>query len=295
MIISFYDDKDNDGRGALAVFDRYAKDEKLLYAPIGLDRDMNNKDGKHYINVLLDYIGNNPKVTEVIFMDLAPRTILECQAVWNILEPLAISLKIIDHHKLPYFVSDIDEDITYVYEKGVSACMLAWRHYFPNLKAPYVVELINDRDVWNNFLQPDTNYFYNTFDMMNQTELNNLVATENKKKLDAWLMVGYIREESTVIPTIQGLVDSCEVIEFNNNKIAVPRKDIAPEYVSEVGNKACKQYKCDFFASVYPKCNSWGYGLRSLDGQALKFIRDNGFKGGGHPNACGFTHEKKLF
>jgi len=295
MKLVFFDRMDNDGRGALAVFDRYAKDEKLLYAPIGLDRDMKTKDGKHYINVLMELLEEQNYIDEVIFMDLAPRTMTECNVVFDLCDVQAINLKIIDHHNLPYYISDIDEDITYVYEKGVSACMLAWRHYFPNLKAPYVVELINDRDVWNNFLQPDTNYFYNTFEMMNQKELNDLVATENKKKLDAWLMVGYIREESTVIPTIQGLVDSCEVIEFNNNKIAVPRKDIAHEYVSEVGNKVCRQYECDFFCSVYPKGNSWGYGLRSLDGQALKFIRDNGFKGGGHPNACGFTHEKKLF
>jgi len=295
MKLVFFDRMDNDGRGALAVFDRYAKDEKLLYAPIGLDRDMNNKDGKHYINVLLDYIGNNPKVTEVIFMDLAPRTLLECQAVWNILEPLAISLKIIDHHNLPYFVSDISEGITYVYEKGVSACMLTWKHYFPNMKAPYVVELINDRDVWINKLQPDTNYFYNTFGMMNQTELNNLVVTVSEIDLNSWLAIGKIREESTIKPTIQGLVNSCEVVEWNGYKIAVPMKDISPEYVSEVGNKACKQYECDFFCTMFQKGNSWGYGLRSLNGEALKFIRDNNFKGGGHPNACGFTHDKRLF
>jgi len=47
--------------------------------------------------------------------------------------------------------------------------------------------------------------------------------------------------------------------------------------------------------SQYRKTDgSYGYGLRSLDGQALKFIRENGFKGGGHPNACGFSSELDL-
>jgi len=294
MKIVFYDIVDYDGRGALATFIRYAKENNIDYVSYGLNRDMKTKDDKHYVNILIELLSVQNYINEVIFMDLAHRTVTECDTMFYLLETQAIRLKIIDHHDLPYSPNEVDENITYVYENGVSACMLAWKHYFPKVKPPYVVELINDRDVWLNELQPDTNYFYNTFNMMNQNELNDIIGGKYSL-LDAWLAVGKIREESTVLPTIQGLVDSCEVIEWNNNKIAVPRKYIAPEYVSEVGNKACKQYECDFFCSVYPKGNEWGYGLRSLDGQALKFIRDNGFKGGGHPNACGFSHPQKLF
>lgn len=295
MKIVFFDRMDNDGRGALAVFNRYANKSNIEYASYGLDRDMKTENGKHYINVLIELLDEKNYIDEVIFMDLAPRTMTECDVVHSLVDVQAISLKIIDHHNLPYYVSDVDEDITYIYKKDVSACMLAWNHYIPELPPLYVVELINDRDTWTNRLQPDTNYFYNTFNMMNQEELNRLIITESTMELNAWLEVGRIREESTIKPTIQGLVDSCELIEWNGYKIAVPTEDVSQEYVSAVGNKACKQYKCDFFCSVYPKGKEWGYGLRSLNGEALKFIRDNGFKGGGHPNACGFTHEKKLF
>ncbi len=295
MKIIFFDRIDNDGRGALAVFNRYAKENNIEYTAYGLDRDMKCKNGKHYITTLMELLEEKNYIDEVIFMDLAPRTMTECDVVFGLCDVQAISMKIIDHHNLPYCISDVDEDITYIYEKGVSACMLAWGHYFQDMKAPYIIGLINDRDVWENNLQPHTNYLYNTYDMMNQTELNSLVSTESKVDLNAWLAVGKIREELTIKPTIQGLVDSCEVIEWNGYKIAVPTEDVAQEYVSEVGNKACKQYDCDFFCSVYPKGKEWGYNLRSINGEALKFIRDNGFNGGGHPNACGFSHEKRLF
>lgn len=294
MKVVIYDRMDNDGRGSLAVFNRYANENSIEYVAYGLNRDMKTESEKHYMSMLISLLDERNYIDEVIFMDLAPRTLLEADVIFDILDQQAISMKVIDHHNLPYYMSDIDEDITYVYESGVSACMLVWRHYFAELKPPYVVELINDRDVWINALQPDTNYLYNTFDMMKQTELNDLIGGKYSL-LDAWLAVGKIREESTIQPTIQGLVDSCKVIEWNGHKIVTNTKDIAPEYVSEVGNRACRKYECDFFASVYPKGNEWGYGLRSLNGEALKFIRDNGFKGGGHPNACGFSHEEKLF
>jgi len=295
MKIVFYDIKDNDGRGALAVFNMYADENNIEYRAIGLDRGMKTENGDYYLVALTDMVNScELEDDEVLFLDLAPRTHPEFICVKSVLEEYHIKMTIIDHHKLPY-THPVCDLIEYVHSHKKSACKLTWEHYYSNTVPPVVVELINDRDVWLNRMQPATNYLYNTFDMMNQNDLNRLMFEESKDEIYSWLHVGKIRQESTIDKEIDKHCHNIDIKTIRGYIVAVPKLKIESKYVSEVGNSVCKMYDVDLFCSMYPVNNKWGYGLRSLNGEALKFIRDNNFKGGGHDNSCGFVHDDKLY
>ena len=217
QMIVFYDKMDNDGRGARAVFELAHENEDVLY--IGLDRDMmisereifkcslfNPNDFSTKKVHYMDYLEESGKrgISDIYMLDFAPRydkgekKSIEAERLFKYSNALNIQVTIIDHHRLEYDISKYLFD--YIYTDGVSACMLTWKHFFKNENAPYVVELINDRDVWINNMQPQTNYLHNVSEMMNQQELLNVIKDGiypyDSAALKAWFKVGKIREAS---------------------------------------------------------------------------------------------------
>ena len=293
--VVFYDKCDNDGRGALAVLLTSIGSKNVK--AFGLDRDLLTINKKTPLEILeSEFSDDMGSRKNVWFLDLAPRAGKDlAQIAYTALQNESL-VRIIDHHELNY-VPTTFSNVSYVYKKGVSACKLTWE-FFNDEKAPYIVELINDRDVWVNEMQPVTNYLVNTYEMMNQEELNDIIDKDEKySKIQAWLSVGKIRE-ATKKEKVDNIVNKCiDVTTLFNNKVAIPTVHLSKDVFSEVGKNACLKYDVDFFMSSYfdEADNTWKYGLRSLDGQALEFIRANGFSGGGHDNACGFSHDKDLF
>jgi len=320
--IVFYDKMDNDGKGARAVFELSHKDENVLY--IGLDRDMMIRDREIFKRSLglkrddlsidkmhyLDYLENSgyselldENIEAIYMLDLAPRynkemlKSIEADRLSRYSIVNNINVKIIDHHKLRYNIAEYGFE--YIYKDGVSACMLTWEHFNPNKSAPYVVSLINDRDIWLNKMQPQTNYFHNVSEMMNERELMEVIEFDRnglKSDLMQWMAVGAVRERSNK-KEIKEELESMKFGTLLGVKIAYTENKINYDILSQLGNEACALFKdkIDVYAHVYQKkSGEWSYSLRSLNGQAKKIILDNNLKGDGHDNACGFRDDRYL-
>ena len=291
MIIVFFDDADNDGRGARAVFELAHKDKDILY--IGLDRDLKDRDEVHYLDFLITYTEKD--FNSIFFLDIAPRTKSEAEMLKSMASGYFF-VNIIDHHGLKY--NPKHYGFNYFYKNGVSACMLTWKYFFKNKKPPYVVELINDRDVWIHKMQPQTNYLHNVSEMMNHQELLNVIKNDTKQNedLEKWFAVGKIREASNQ-EEIKRELQQMKFAKLFGIDIALIEGRINYDILSELGNRACEVFKdkVEVFVHVHQKKNGiWSYNMRSLNGQAKKIILDNNLDGGGHADSCGFKDNRYL-
>jgi len=273
--IVFYDKMDNDGKGAKCIFSMNCP----TYKYVGLDRDLKDDD-KHYIDIL-----KQNKFKNIVFLDLAPRTKDEMLIV----DEYSDMITIIDHHKLGYIPTS---KVEYVYSNQKSACLLTWE-YFSKNEPKEAVRLINDRDMWLNKLQPNTNYFFNTWSMMNEYELQQCIYDDSFTK--KWCAVGEIRE-NTKLAQIDKKFSEIEIGKMLGLRVAYTRDPIAKGIISELGNRAVRKLNVDLYAHIKDKDEEgyYSYNLRSLDGQALRMIRDNSLDGGGHDNACGFKSKAYL-
>jgi len=281
--IVFFDNMDNDGKCSGAIVKQHLEDRNVQPVMVGLDRDLKS-DGKDWH----EFLGGDTK--EVWFTDLRPRKLEDFEPLENIGK-----VTIIDHHE--FIDLGIYQNIEYIHTaKKVSATMLAWKHlYFDRVYVPRVIELVNDRDVWINAFQPTTNYFFNVWKLMNIELFQDLVFNdEDESILNGLLGAGKALE---TIKQRKIREAEKEVTRFSANGwlVAVSSIKGGAGIVSELGNKICRENKeVDFYANITQKCDVFNYNLRSLNGVALNFIKDNGLNGSGHPNACGFKDKRGL-
>ena len=287
-VVVFYHRIDFDGVGAKEIFKQTLGDECISY--IGLNNGMMGEcnymvGDEHYLTILEKYAID---CREVWFLDIAPRT----QAELDTIESLKIPIGIIDHHQLKYKIEKQPIIRWFNHEEGVSACMLTWQ-YLHTEEPPLVVELINDRDVWINGMQPQTNYFNNCWGMLKENEVGDLIyRDDNFSLLNNWLAVGKIRE-TTNQKLIQHQVENIKTTKIDNLTVAHTH-NIEGGILSETGNKLCEAHPyVDLYINTRydKKRDMWNHQCRSLKGEALQYIRNRDLKGGGHPNACGFTSE----
>jgi len=282
--IVYFDNMDNDGKCSGAIVKQHLEDRGVTPVMVGLDRDLksDNKDWHEFLD------GN---IKEVWFTDLRPRKLEDFEPLENIGE-----VTIIDHHE--FIDLEMYQNIDYIHTtEKVSATMIAWKHlYFDRVYVPRVIELVNDRDVWINAFQPTTNYFFNVWKLMEVELFQDLVFyDEDESILNGLLSAGKALED---IKQRKIREAEKEVTRFRANGwlVAVSNIENGGGIVSELGNKICREDReVDFYANITKDDNGvFNYNLRSLNGVALNFIKDNGLKGGGHPDACGFKDSRGL-
>ena len=291
--VVFYDNMDNDGKCSGSIIKQYLEDKDIEPVMVGLDRDLRSNDKDWY-----EFLNNDTK--EVWFTDLRPRKLED----FTHLEAIG-EVTIIDHHEfidLSYY-----QNIKYIHTTKVSATMIAWKHlYFDRPYEPKVVELVNDRDMWANRLQPYTNYFFNIWKLLDVELFQQLVFNDEEEKLiDGLLEAGRVLEEVKQ-RKINKYFKTIKIEECNGYKVAYTEID-DNGIISELGNKACKELGVTFYANIRKEVeiveigdgvveehSTYQYNLRSLNGEALKFIKKYKLNGGGHPNACGFKSSKAL-
>ena len=127
--LCIYHSADHDGKASGAIVKRKYPDVKL----VGWD---------YGIPIPWDKIN---KADEVILVDLT------LQPHKNMIK-LASEKKLtwIDHHASSvkcYNNNDIPGTI--VFESGIGACVVTWKHYFPNEEVPYGIQLLGEHDVYN--------------------------------------------------------------------------------------------------------------------------------------------------
>jgi len=285
-MIIFYDVCDNDGKCAGAIASHALRDSKPTM--IGLNRDL-KFSGKNW----WDFLDGHD---EVYFLDLAPRN------KNDLLRLKHKTVRIIDHHKLSFdpTVVNIDRryNVNYLFRYGVSATLLTWSYFFPRREPHEIILLVNDRDVWNNEFQPFTNYFFNVADLLDVDKFRYMLFEDKEDKLYGALLDTGKELEPLKQWRINNAKKKSTIVATKGYNIAFFSGE-AKGIVSELGNQLCKEYgkTVHFFMNVFydHKEELFKYGLRSLNGEALRFIRDNNLKGGGHDNACGFSHPKDFF
>jgi len=221
---------------------------------------------------------------------LRPRKLEDFEPLENIGE-----VTIIDHHEFIDLEKYQNIDYIHTTEK-VSATMLAWKHlYFDRAYTPRVVELVDDRDVWLNKLQPTTNYFFNVWKLMEVELFQELVFNDEDKSILNGLLSAGKALETIKQRKIGEAEKEVTRLRVNGWLVAVSNIKGGAGIVSELGNKICKENKeIDFYANITVLDNGlWNYNLRSLNGIALNFIKENRLNGS-HPDACGFKDERGL-
>jgi len=281
--IVFFDNMDNDGKCSASIIKQYLEDMDIKPLMVGLDRDLKSDDKDWYEFIRED-------TTQIFFTDLRPRKIEDFKPLKDI-----EAVKIIDHHA--YIDLEAYANIDYIHTtEKVSATMLAWKHLFTTKDIPLVVQLVNDRDVWLNELQPHTNNFFNVWKLMDIELFQDLIfSDEDESILNGLLGAGKALE--TIKQRKIGEAEK-EVTRLRANGwlVAVSNIKGGAGIVSELGNKICRENKeIDFYANITKRDDGlFNYNLRSLRGEALNFIKDNNLDGNGHPNACGFKSNKTL-
>ncbi len=203
----------------------------------------------------------------------------------------------IDHHE-----SGIRKNIDYMNipgkrEEGTSGCMLTWQHFHGDATPPYVVELINDYDLYTLKLDPDTLNFYVYSLNINMADIegdfwDHLLFYQKQQLCDIIKPYERIRISKT---------DSiCRLI-MNNVKIfkddgiryaAVNMSD--SEMTSQAGSLILDEFNVDvawMFHIKFTKKNKSVIvnQLRSRNVNVAKIAEKNG--GGGHPEAAGWNDE----
>jgi len=122
-------DTDQDGNCAARITDKFYKEGTQFMDEASFS---------------LEYI--NKHATTVVFVDHTP----EYSDVTYLLEADK-QVVIIDHHLETFdaFKDLVDQpNLTFVYDADKASCLLAWEHYFPEVKVTYAVTMIHKWDSW---------------------------------------------------------------------------------------------------------------------------------------------------
>ena len=223
-----------------------------------------------------------PDVTgrDVIIVDFSyPRDVLERMA------DEASSLLVLDHHKtaqaalagLPYAIFDMER----------SGAGMAWDHFFPGQARPWIVDYVEDRDLWRHKLPngPAVNAYISTLPYVFETWYS-----VSRQSLESIVPLGYVVEDKIrqyVIETAK----SARRVFFEGHDVPcvnAPITDIS-ELVGFLSNG-------EYFAIGWHQGKDaiFRYSLRSRgDFDVSELAKKYG--GGGHKNAAGFSSDRLLF
>lgn len=202
-------------------------------------------------------------------------------------------LAIIDHHQTA--LEDLEPiDTKYkVFDMDHSGAYLAWMYFFPEKKAPLLIEFIEARDIFKDYPYRDEFIFW--FNTIEQS-FENL-----EKLLDDDYLMSFVKKDGVDInkaikPNMEkSLRNACPKFMLINKKYYMIAHINAPSYKSDIGNKVMREtYPYADFAFVYSIDSSTNFtsvSLRSTDRHMDCTEIARMFKGGGHRNACGFRIE----
>lgn len=223
-----------------------------------------------------------PNVTnrDVVIVDFSYKR-LELERMAN----ECTTMLILDHHKtakenLEEFKRD---NCTVEFDMGRSGAGMAWDHYFPNKPRPWLVDYVEDRDLWHHNLEETqrVNAYISTleydFDVWDRT-------MKEFGHVDGALLALGSAVISKTKHYVHEVAKNAIRVDFEGYKIPLVN---APQVdISELLN---------FLAKDEPFSMGWwqrgdgifSYGLRSIGDFDVSVIAKR-YGGGGHKNAAGF-------
>ena len=245
--------------------------------------------------------------------DVLDRVVLVFDFSWHrddieSMHKLASSLTLFDHHKT---AEKELGDLRYChFSRTESACVMAWRHFFPGRDVPDWIFAIEDRDLWR-FQRPTTRAIHAYL-------MSHTMTTENWSAVHgtptAYLIEsgGHIRRYmDLLIETIARRGWRCALVPESGRCRAIiaaavgAEPEALPAVVVETGEH-CSDV-CHRMLAMHPtaqvavafyrrKGKGWTYELRSRQGSVVDvgaIARLVG--GGGHKHAAGFKSGRALF
>ena len=192
------------------------------------------------------------------------------------------------------------EDTKVLGERGIgkSGCLLTWNTLFPYKEVPYVVDLVNDYDLWLFKLGPETEALHES--MNDEASLNvweRLVYNDSPtlKKVKEHISEGYLLLDKKD-QRIQKRLKQGIIRDFAEYKAVIINSTTD---ISKLGNVACETNEVDL-AIIYsffregntPKVS---LSLRSIGDKCDVGKLAEKYKGGGHMNASGASIDLEQF
>jgi oligoribonuclease NrnB/cAMP/cGMP phosphodiesterase (DHH superfamily) len=221
---------------------------------------------------------------------------------------------VLDHHatardELASF-EHISHIITCVFDMNKSGAVLAWEHFHPGKEVPYLVQLVQDRDLWKwELLESKA---LNAWLSLQPREFRRWgllsMALEAPKKREQWVVFGrkvwpekliysitmqdFIRQGQAVLDyqdaVIRGHVAKAVQREIAGHNVLVCN---ATTLHSEIAEKLAKgrPFGAVYFDRLSDNMRIWS--LRSREGGINVADIAKRFGGGGHPQAAGYQEE----
>lgn len=194
------------------------------------------------------------------------------------------SILVLDHHKtaqeqldgLPYAIFDMNQ----------SGAVLAWKHFFPDMEVPLLLQYVQDRDLWR-------------FELPDSAEVNAYIMSF-PKTVEAW-------DTLMETPIEQMVAEGRAITRYDNQKVEeicaqatfamiggheVPVVNCNYQFVSKVGHRLLELYPTHPFSTGYSVGPDLQvrFSLRSRKGPSFFDVSEvaKHYKGGGHANASGF-------
>jgi len=197
------------------------------------------------------------------------------------------SLLIIDHHigheEEIEAICNKSSKATYIFDNEKSGASLAYQHFYPTMDQPYVIKLVEDRDLWK-FTDLWTHEFY---------------AGSRLRHLEIIDWVRLITEEERVSDIIS---NGKIILQYQKNLLEPYKKRQHPRsivsgklipfipcthLISEVGNILCagEHFSCTYFDTAERRVYSLRSDEKGMDvSEVAKY-----YGGGGHRHAAGFS------
>lgn len=200
----------------------------------------------------------------------------------------AKSVMILDHHKSAEAeLIDLPANVIAEFDMERSGAMMAWIHYHPGEDPGWLVDHVQDRDLWRFKLEHTKQFTAFLFSQDFEFELWNEIDTDIRKGMSHYLdYVAFGRVlEKKHSKDVQALIDSSAtrilMVGFD-----VPCLNAPFMFASEAGNRLCKDEP--FSVTWYETAKSRIFSLRSDEqGEDVSVIAAL-FGGGGHRHAAGF-------
>ena len=191
------------------------------------------------------------------------------------------------------------------YDENKSGATLTYQYLFPNKKLPKILKHVEDRDLWLNKLQPNTEYIHIILSSkylnkpymvnidklleLNTKQLNQIVEQGKNSSEYKNNLVANIVEEWNKKRTFFTIIE--KTYERKERVIPAINSNI---FQSEIGNMLLfEEYDlcCIYSVNVFKRKATLSF--RSKDGSAKKFAE--WFGGGGHDNAAGAVINMRNF
>lgn len=219
---------------------------------------------------------------DVIFLDYTPKRDALIKAIGE-----AKSTRFIDHHEGALAEVKGLTVTEYVFDSKRSGAGLTWDTYFPGTPRPWIVDYVEDRDIWN-WKLPHSKELSAVLDVYEQTfEQWDILAQRSPEALlkDGPAFLTYQNS------CVRKILPYAREATFEGYNIRVVN---SPLFQSELGHALAQGRP---FSVVWRQLTdgSYSYSLRSEDNGLDVSVIAKKYGGNGHPHAAGFSSPTLFF